>query len=173
MDRETILAVAETQFFHKEFQSVKLESVAAELWIKKPSLYYYFDSKRSLFEESVKYSLKKYLVKMREVLATQDLFDIIHWYLAFPSGSHNLYAITAQHGRDVSNETAHVMSSWRQVIETELTRYLKEYGLDEVQVFCIINLLDKLAMDNCTEGYCLEYSVTDLTEAIEELIEKK
>jgi hypothetical protein len=25
-------------------------------------------------------------------------------------------------------------------------------------------------MDNCTDGYCLEYSVTDLTEEIEEVI---
>ena len=111
MDREAILDVAEQQFFQKSFQDVKLESVAVALGIKKPSLYYYFDSKRALFEESVKYSLKKYMVKMREVLATNDLFDIIHWYLAFPSGSQNLYAITAQHGREVSNETAHIMSS--------------------------------------------------------------
>ena len=111
MNRETILDVAEAQFFSKEFQSVKLESVAAELGIKKPSLYYYFESKRALFEEAVKHSMKKYINKLREVVATEDLFDVLHWYLAFPSSTKNLYAITAQHRREVSNETARGMSS--------------------------------------------------------------
>ena len=30
--------------------------------------------------------------------------------------------------------------------------------------------MDKLAMDNCIDGYCLDYSISDLTKEIRQII---
>lgn len=173
MDLNHILTIWEKHFFAKQYSEVKLDNIANELEIKKPSLYYYFTNKRDFFLQTLKFSMKNYIGKMREVIETNDLFDFLHWYLAYPSAEHNLYAIAAQKGYGDDREINHIIRSWQQVIDTEITNFLKSYDIPQIKIYLICNLLDKLAMDNCIDGYCLEYSVTDLTEAIEEIIEGK
>lgn len=170
MDLDHIYNVAEKHFFAKQYNDVKLDNIANELEIKKPSLYYYFENKREFFIKTLKFSMKNYLAKMREVINKNDLFDFLHWYLAYPSAEKNLFAIASQQWYGDDNEINHIIMSGRQVINTEVERFLKWFDIQPITVYLICNLLDKLAMDNCTDGYCLDYSVTDLTEAIEQLI---
>lgn len=47
--RERMLEVAETQFAQKGYEGAHLESIAAEVGVRKTALYYYFDSKAALY----------------------------------------------------------------------------------------------------------------------------
>ena len=96
MDIETIYLAGEKHFYAKQYNDVKLDNIANELGIKKPSLYYYFENKRDFFIKTLKYSMKKYIEKLREVIQTQDLMQFIEWMLDYPSKEHNLYAIALQ-----------------------------------------------------------------------------
>lgn len=173
MDLDHIYTVAEKHFFAKQYNDVKLDNIANELKIKKPSLYYYFDNKREFFIKTLKFSMKNYLAKMREVIEENDLFDFLHWYLAYPSAEKNLFAIASQQWYGVDKEINHIIMSWRQVINTEVDKFLRGFDVEPITIYLICNLLDKLAMDNCTDWYCLDYSITDLTEAVESLITKE
>lgn len=170
MELSHILDVAERQFFGKEYQEVKLDTIAKELGIKKPSLYYYFKTKREFFLKTLDHSTKKYLAKMRDVIATGDLFDFLFWYLAFPSQEHNLFAIASQQGYGDDREITYLINHTRVIIDTEIEKFLGRFTNNEVKIYIVMQLLDKLAMDNCSDGYCLEYSVTDLTQEVEEII---
>lgn len=55
----------------------------------------------------------------------------------------------------------------RQVINTEIAAFLKDFGMSNIRIYILCQLLDKLAMDNCVDGYCLDYSIKDLTKEIE------
>ena len=170
MELTHILDVAEQQFFWKEYQEVKLDTIARELGIKKPSLYYYFKTKREFFLKTLDYSTKKYLGKMREVIATWDLFDFLHRYLAFPSKEHNLFAIASQQWYGDDREITYLVNHARTLIDKETEQFLTTFTTNEVKIYLVMELLDKLAMDNCTDWYCLDYSLTDLSEEIEEMI---
>ena len=96
MDLVHIYQVAERHFFAKQYNDVKLDNIANELNIKKPSLYYYFENKREFFIKTLRYSMKKYIVALREVIANESLDEFLKWYLDFPSRERNLFAIAAQ-----------------------------------------------------------------------------
>jgi AcrR family transcriptional regulator len=170
MELEKIYQVAEKHFFAKQYNDVKLDNIANELGIKKPSLYYYFENKRDFFIKTLRYSMKKYIVRLREVIKGHNLDAFIHWYLDYPSKNKNLFAIAAQKGYGEDKEINHTIKTGKQVIDTETAAFLGNYGLKQVDIYLITNLLDKLAMDNCIDGYCLEYSIDDLTQQIGRLM---
>lgn len=151
MELDYIYTVAERHFFAKQYKDVKLDNIANELEIKKPSLYYYFENKRDFFIKTLKFSMKKYIVKMRDVMKANDLFDFLHWYLAYPSAEKNLFAIASQKGYGDDNEINGIIQSGTQVIDKDVMLFLKSFGATPIKVYLICNLLDKLAMDNCTE----------------------
>jgi AcrR family transcriptional regulator len=68
MELQHIYEVAERHFFAKQYNDVKLDNIANELGIKKPSLYYYFENKRDFFIKTLRYSMKKYIVELREAI---------------------------------------------------------------------------------------------------------
>jgi hypothetical protein len=107
---------------------------------------------------------------MREVITWWDLFDFLYWYLAYPSQEHNLFAIASQQWYGDDREINYHINHARAIIEKETQQFLKTFTTNEVKLYLIIELLDKLAMDNCTDGYCLDYSLTDLSEEIGEMI---
>ncbi|USN55892.1 MAG: TetR/AcrR family transcriptional regulator [Candidatus Peribacteria bacterium] len=96
MDLAKIYQVAEKHFFAKQYNDVKLDNIAVELGIKKPSLYYYFENKRDFFIKTLRFSMKKYIIQLREVIKKNDLDAFIHRYLDYPSKNKNLFAIAAQ-----------------------------------------------------------------------------
>jgi len=96
MDLETILIVGEKHFFAKLYSDVKLDNIANELGIKKPSLYYYFTNKRDFYLKTLKYSMKKYVQALRAITEERDLGKFLSWYLEYPSKKSNLFAIAVQ-----------------------------------------------------------------------------
>ena len=170
MDLETILKAGEKHFFAKQYNDVKLDNIANELKIKKPSLYYYFENKRDFFIKTLSYSMKKYIVKLREVIGKQDLDAFVHRYLDYPSQHKNLFAIASHKGYGDDKEINTTIMRGKQVINTETAAFLKSYDLSNIQIYLISNLMDKLAMDNCIDGYCLDYSIDDLSAEIEQMI---
>jgi AcrR family transcriptional regulator len=97
IDLDKILIVAEKNFFAKSYQDVKLDNIANDLNIKKPSLYYYFSNKREIFLETLKYSMKKYIKNLREIITENNIDNFLEWYLVYPSKEKNLFAIALQH----------------------------------------------------------------------------
>ena len=170
MDLAVIYRVAEKHFFAKQYSDVKLDNIANELWIKKPSLYYYFENKRDFFMKTLKYSMKKYIVKLREVVEEKNLDAFISWYLDYPSKEQNLFAIASQQGYGEDREINSIIDKWRHVINTETWTFLQQFNLKSINIYIICQLMDKLAMDNCIDGYCLDYSIKDLSEEIKKMI---
>jgi len=167
MDLQHIYEVAESHFFAKQYNDVKLDNIANELWIKKPSLYYYFENKRDFFIKTLKFSMKKYIVALREAIKQWELLTFMQWYLDYPSKKKNLYAIAYQKWYGDDKEINHIIMTGKQVINTEISTFLKDFGMSNIRIYILCQLLDKLAMDNCVEGYCLDYTIEDLTTEIE------
>jgi hypothetical protein len=88
-------------------------------------------------------------------------------YLDYPSQKKNLYAIAYQKGYGDDKEINHIIMTGKQVIHTEVSIFLKDFGMSNIRIYILCQLLDKLAMDNCIDGYCLDYKIEDLTTEIE------
>lgn len=170
MELEHMFQVAEKHFFAKQYNDVKLDNIANELWIKKPSLYYYFENKRDFFTKTLKHSMKTYIDALRWTTKQEDLQWFIHRYLDYPSKNNNLFAIASQKGYGDDKEINQIIYSWKQVINREIYDFLRWFNLTPIRVYIVCNLMDKLAMENCIDAYCLDYSITDLTKEIETLI---
>ena len=169
MDLQHIYKVAEKHFFAKQYNDVKLDNIANELGIKKPSLYYYFENKREFFIKTLRFSMKKYIVALRTAIEQGDLHTFMTWYLDYPSREKNLYAIAYQKGYGDDKEINHVITTGKQVINMEIMSFLKDFGMSNIRIYLLCQLLDKLAMDNCIDRYCLDYSISDLTKEIEQI----
>ena len=96
MDKEKILKTAEETFFAKRIGQVNLDHIADKLDIKKPTLYYYFDNKKQLFIETLKYSKKKYIKSLKHSIKNKSLQELLVWYLVYPQQEQNLFAISLQ-----------------------------------------------------------------------------
>ena len=167
MELQHIYEVAEKHFFAKQYNDVKLDNIANELGIKKPSLYYYFENKRDFFIKTLKFSMKKYIVALRESIENGHVSNFMQWYLDYPSQQKNLYAIAYQKWYGDDKEINHIIMTWKQVINAEVGKFLKDFGMSNIRIYILCQLLDKLAMDNCVDGYCLDYNIKDLTKEIE------
>lgn len=171
MELEQILIAGEKHFFAKQYSDVKLDNIANELGIKKPSLYYYFTNKREYYIKTLKYSMKKYVQALRKITEENDLWKFLSWYLEFPSTEHNLFAIAAQKWYGDDKEINGLIEKGRQVISSDIKAFLSKYNMKPVTTFVVCQLLDKLALENCIDGYCLEYSIEDLTKEVRAFIE--
>lgn len=173
MDLETILIAGEKHFFAKQYSDVKLDNIANELGIKKPSLYYYFTNKRDFYLKTLKYSMKKYVQALRSITEENDLGKFLYWYLEYPSKKSNLFAIAVQKWYGDDKEINGLIEMWRQVINTDMWNFLAKYNMKPITTFLVCQLLDKLAMENCVDGYCLEYGIDDLTSEIQKMIKNQ
>ncbi len=173
MDLEVILQAWEKHFFAKQYSDVKLDNIANDLGIKKPSLYYYFTNKRDYYIKTLKYSMKKYIVALREIIEEDNLESFIWWYLDYPSKHQNLFAIAAQKWYGDDREINGTIEVGKQVIDTEVSAFLKKFGMEPITMYLVCQLLDKLALENCIDGYCLEYNIHDLTTELTKLVRKK
>ena len=172
MDLEHILLAGEKHFFAKQYSDVKLDNIANELGIKKPSLYYYFTNKREYYIKTLKYSMKKYVQALRHMTDKNSLWQFLVRYLDYPSKEHNLFAIAAQKWYGDDKEINALIERGKQVISNDIREFLGQYHMKPVTMYVICQLLDKLALDNCIDGYCLEYSVEELTKEIQSMIDE-
>ncbi len=170
MELETILLAWEKHFFAKQYNDVKLDNIANELGIKKPSLYYYFTNKREYYIKTLKYSMKKYVQALREITSQNDLWKFLNRYLDYPSKEHNMYAIAAQKWYGDDKEINEMINRGKQVINTDINNFFAQYRMKPVTMYLVCQLLDKLAMENCVDWYCLEYSILELTWQIESIL---
>lgn len=170
MDLQTILLAWEHHFFAKKYNDVKLDNIANELNIKKPSLYYYFKNKREYYLEVLRYSKKKYLQALKDNVETGDLASFLMRYLEYPSKEKNLFAIAAQKWYGDDKEINAIIQRGKQLISTEMTNFLSIFHLSPVKMYLICQLLDKLATENCIDGYCLMYSLDDITKELRMMI---
>lgn len=170
MDLETILEAWEKHFFAKQYSDVKLDNIANELWIKKPSLYYYFTNKREFYIKTLKYSMKKYASWLRENVDAWSLEDFLTRYLEYPSRKHNLYAIAAQKWYGDDREINSIIEMWKSVINRDIWNFLSWFNITPITMYVVCQLLDKLAMENCIDGYCLEHDISSLTKEIKRIM---
>ena len=68
MELTRILTAGEKHFFAKTYNDVKLDNIANDLGIKKPSLYYYFKNKRDFYIQTLKFSMKSYTEALKVAL---------------------------------------------------------------------------------------------------------
>lgn len=151
MDLELILKTGEKHFFAKQYNDVKLDNIANELNIKKPSLYYYFTNKKEYYIKTLKYSMKKYVVALRAITEENDLQKFLQRYLDFPSKEHNLFAIAAQKGYGEDKEINSIIEKGKLVISNEIQIFFSEYNIKPITMYLICQLLDKLATENCID----------------------
>lgn len=162
--------VAEKMFFAKKYTDVKLDNIANELNIKKPSLYHYYADKKSLYVATLKNSEKKYIQGMKAVMLENNLNKFILRYLQFPYETKNLFWIAFQQQFCIDDQIKLQILKWKFHIQEEIKIFLKDYWLSDIKIYLIMNLLEKLSQNNCIEGNCLKYGLWDLSNEIEKLI---
>lgn len=166
MQKEIILQTAEVHFFAKKFRDVKLDNIAIALDIKKPSLYYYFIDKKDLFVQTVKYSMEKYVNQLKDIVSRWDLDEFIQWFLIYPSEQKNLFAISFQKGYLIDDTVKNLILLWKSKVNDMVHQLLSAHGVPNVKIYLVQNLLDKLAYDNCIDGYCLMFSIEEIKKEI-------
>jgi len=172
MELTRILTAGEKHFFAKTYNDVKLDNIANDLGIKKPSLYYYFKNKRDFYIQTLKFSMKSYTEALKVALWKKDFRAFVRRYLEYPSREHNLFAIAAQQWYGDDKEINTIIWLAEEGINKTIKVFLDTFHITDIQKFLVLQLLDKLARENCTDTYCLEYSVEELTDEIEKIIMK-
>lgn len=171
MNKERIFEVAEEHFFAKRYTDVKLDNIAQSLWIRKPSLYYYFFDKKDLFIQTLRYSMNKYLDELKKVSKKDDLYEFIKWYLVYPSENKNLFAVAFQKWYCIDEDVNSTIFSWKMIVEKTINQFLSDFGWAPVKKYLIINMLEKLAQDNCVDWYCLMYDIDSIYSQIKKFLE--
>ncbi len=169
MEKEIILKVSEKLFYANKYTDIKLDNIANDLWIKKPSLYYYFKNKKDLFIQTLRYSADKYLQTLKNSIKIYDIDDFIEWYLTYPSKEKNLFAISFQKWICSDKFIRGIVFHQKMNVYNLLNEYFREWGLDEVKIYLITNLLEKLSNDNCITWYCLSYDIDVLKKEIKKI----
>ncbi len=171
MKIENIYKVAEDHFFAKNYSDVKLDNIANALDIRKPSLYYYFEDKKSLFLHTLKYSMNNYIQDFKEIINKQDIEKFLEWYLVYPSEKRNLFAVSFQKWHCVDKEVNSSIYSWKVLVDRMMDEFISEFCSNQVRKYLLINLLDKLAKDNCVDWYCLKYNIKDILPEIKRFLD--
>lgn len=169
MKKEHIFEQSEKLFYAKKYTDVKLDKIATQLWIKKQSLYHYFENKKQLFIETLKYSINKYINELKETTKEKNIDNFIEWFLIYPQKNKNLFAISFQKWVCTDKYIRSIIIGWKQKIFDIIIDYFLKYWFDDVKTYLILNLLEKLSQENCVEWYCLHYDIDVLKNYIRDL----
>ena len=169
MDKSTILTTAEILFFGKKQNDVKLSSVARALHIQTPSLYHWFPDKKTLLEEVILFSAKKFIQNLTLILEKNDPETTILWYLTFPSQEKNLFGVAFQKGFCEDRELRILVGKYKNDVYQKLTEHFHNHLSNDTQGYLLITLLEKLAAENCIEGYCLPQIPENIAKEIEKI----
>ena len=171
MKKEKIFQVAWEHFFAKRYKDVKLDNIANSLNIRKPSLYYYFNDKKDLFLQTLKYSMDLYIQKLKNIVSEKDLEKFVHWYLKFPTDTKNVFAVAFQKWYCTDKDINSTIFSGKMIVEKTIQSFLKEFWWNNVKIYLVMNLLEKLAQDNCMDDYCLMYPIEEIYSEIKKILE--
>lgn len=169
MTKNDILEAAEKLFFGKRQSDVKLSSVARVLGIQTPSLYHWFTDKQALLEEVITYSAKNFLRALGTILERENPRETILWYLTFPSETKNLFGIAFQKGFCEDRILRTLVSKYKNDVYTRLMDHFRSHVENDTRIYLLITLLEKLAAENCIDGYCLPKSPDKIAGEVEEL----
>ena len=71
--KDLILKVAKERFARYGLKKTKMEEIAADLKMSKPTLYYYYQTKEQIYEEVLKYEIKEISNSLTEILNNESL----------------------------------------------------------------------------------------------------
>ena len=74
--KQTILQTAERLFAYKGYDAVGVQEIVTDAGITKPTLYYYFRSKRGLLEALVSTKVRNLQIQLRRLPRTTAIFSI-------------------------------------------------------------------------------------------------
>jgi len=103
--KEIILEAAQEIFFQKSFYEATMDDIAKLSGIKKPTIYYYFQSKIDLASELIEQNIKKLFGKMEEIiLNTSDVKEriemIVDLYINLFEENSKLFIVIQRIGYD-------------------------------------------------------------------------
>ncbi len=171
MKKEKILEVSEELFFAKRYWDVKLDNIAVSLNIQKPSLYYYFKDKKDLFISTLKFSQKKYINSLKNIVENSQFDNFVKRYLVYPSEKKNLFAIAMHKGYCSDEEIKWLIFNWRQEVFVIIGQFLEKKWINKKKQYLITNMLENLALKNCIKGYCLKYSFEEIAKEIKKFLD--
>ena len=169
MQKDKILEHAEKIFFAQRYSQISLDQLAHDLDMKKPSLYYYFKNKQMIFLEVLDYSQKRFFASFNKILKTDDIKKLVERYLTYPAQEKNLFAIAAQKWYCAEAIFGKKIAIWKQKVLSKLEEHFSSYNIKNERVYLLMNLLEKLAMNNCSKDYCLNHEIWELVSEIENI----
>lgn len=168
MKKEEIFEKIEVLFFDKTFKQVSMQDIALFLWIKKPSLYYYFSSKEVLFDELIDYSFLNYKKNILKLIEKNlDLF--IKEFISYPQKTKNLFSLINQTwycDNDILKEKLKTKNKDLFLIISE--SFYKKYWFEKEKTFLFLNMLESLAKKDCLFWKC-EFEDKDIFKEITKL----
>jgi len=149
--RAMILNAALKVFSQKGINEATIENIAKEAEVGKGTVYEYFESKKSLFQEMIKFSVTQYHENLKKSLLVEGslrvkLINLLKYHMKFLSENIDIIH-TAAEPNNLSKDMRHWMMNERKVIFSQLKKILDEAKQNgemkksvntELAVFCLI-----------------------------------
>ncbi|MDD2487625.1 MAG: TetR/AcrR family transcriptional regulator [Candidatus Gracilibacteria bacterium] len=172
--KSKILQKIENLFFENAFAELSMDEIAANLGMKKASLYYHFPSKEMMFIEVLNYSYEKYKIFLTKIFKEEDLSKMLKSMITFPFENKNLYSIVLQRGYCK-------IDSIKEFISTKVSDNQKifstgigdRYGISHETLLIFGCVIDDLSKKYCILGCPSNIDFENITEEIIRLFFKK
>ncbi len=154
MTKKEILDKLEILFFEKTYNEVSMQDVANILEMKKPSLYYHFESKETMFSEVLENSFSKYFKFLQEITDLElDIF--IKKFLHFPQETKNLFSVINQNWYcENPLFKTYVIEKQKQAFWILEESFFNKYNFSKEKTFILVSLLDDIWRKKCIFWKC-------------------
>lgn len=152
-----ILRKIEDLFYEKSFSDLTMDEIAAELGMKKASLYYHFPSKEAMFTEILEDSFARYreetLGNLRERSGSESPAELVRSLVEFASENRNLFAVASQKGYCRIDSVRERIAELKESLADEccgILRSLYDWNAARCSIFLIT--VEALAQRRCGIG---------------------
>ena len=160
--REQIIQAAMGVFGRKGFHRAKIGEIAKEAEIGKSTVYEYFDSKKDLFEEMIRFIAQDYYEDVRSALDKGDtcrdkLLSFARNHGSFIKSHMELAENTMSNSNSVSEEIKKEMLGWKMKIFQIIEDVLKT-GIDrgELRAGIDTRVATSIILGSINEGYAVQ-----------------
>lgn len=152
-----ILRKIEDLFYEKSFSDLPMDEIAAELGMKKASLYYHFPSKEAMFTEVLEDSFARYreevLRNLKERDGTEPPAELVRSLVEFASENRNVFAVASQKGYCRIDVVRERIAERKRSLSDECCGILRDrYGWNAARCSLFLMVVETLAQRRCGEG---------------------
>jgi TetR/AcrR family transcriptional regulator len=114
-----LLDAAQKRFAYYGLSKVTMDEIAADVWLSKAALYYYFKTKEEIFKEVIVREIDQYSCEMKKVVAeksaaSEKLSAFVQMRLKIANELQNLKKVSTDYCSDLRTQLGPIMVQYRQ-----------------------------------------------------------